>query len=549
VLFRSTAATVDGTGRVTAVSAGRIRVRGWIASTSVAPDEATLTLHAEPASGRRVVVIDAETRQPLAGVIVRGCADAPASEPCPAPQDVITGADGAADFAFASASATFTAVSPAQWADGRPRYDRVSVLGTAATTVLLPLPSNPLHGAAGFTGTINFRDVHSTGNLWLGLAALSPGDPSTQDLQTFLGEPFNVAVPNTGQRLTLPGGAVAYLSVGTVPLALKGTAYGLGQPGQRTAVGFGGKFDPAQLPILGSADLLGYVGAMDYALAPYVPVSQLPRVPDASDLDGDGLCADAQRCPDGSEEIADYSRFPQLAFTPRREQQRRTEVVVPPLPPGLDTAVLAAVEGTSESGLIPVGLSSRAGGAPSADGSRPVGPVILRSGAPYGGVETGLPGIWATAAALGGGGTATAGDNLSARLARAPSLPERVVLPPFLPVAEGSSYDPFTRVFSPGQPQWNALGSAGATVGRLTLTGTDSRHLVYFALSGSQTALRVPESPPGGGIDAASQSPSVEVTGLEMAAGVTWDSLLDLQGANLTQLPGLLVGYSRFRSQ
>jgi hypothetical protein len=312
-------------------------------------------------------------------------------------------------------------------------------------------------------------------------------------------------------------------------------------------VGFGGKLDAARLGTLGSVDLLSYVGAMDYALSPFAPISQRPRVEDATDLDGDGLCADPGRCPNGTELLPDYTRFPQLAFTPAREQQRRTEVVVPPLPPGLDTAVLAAVEGTAASGLIPLGLSSRAGGAPAEDGTRPVGSVVLRSGAPYGGVETGRPGVWVTAATFGGGGTAASG-NLSARLSRGTSLPARVVLPPFLPIPEGASYNLFTRVFSPGQPGWNALASAGATVGRLTLTGTESRHLVYFGLEGGQTALTVPESPPGAAIDAASQSTGLEITGFGLPVGMSWDSLLDLQGANLTQLPELLEAYSRFRT-
>ena len=541
----STAATLDASGQLTAKAAGRVRVRAAVPGSSVAPDEATVTLVDVPASGRRVVVIDAATRRPLVGVAVRGCDAPPADGPCFAPVDVTTDANGQADFAFTGATATFTAASPELRADGRPRYDAVSAIATGATTVLLPLTDNPVHAAAGFTAAINFRNVPSAGNLWLGFAALSEGDPSVQDPQAILGETFNATIPQLNQRVALPGASVAYLALAGTPVPLKGTAYGLGPAGRRAAVGFAGKFDPTQLNVLGTADLLSYAGAMDYALSPFTQIPLLPEVADTTDLNGNGRCSDPAKCPAGPEDLPDYLHFPQLSFTPAREQQRRTEVVLPALPSGLDTAIVSAVEGTAESGLVPLGFASSAGGLPNPDGSRPVAPVVLRSGAPYGGLEVGLPGVWATAAALGAGVPGT--GNVSARLARSGSLPTRVVLPPFLPVPTGSSYDPSTRVFSPGQPGWNALASAGANVARLVLGGTDSRRVVYFALSGNQSSLYIPELPADVGPDAAATAATLDVTGLQLQSGMALDGLLDVQGSNLQHLSVLLEGYSRSR--
>ena len=522
-------------------------MRGLLAGTAVPPDEATLTLYAAPTAGRRVVVVDATTRLPLAGVAVRGCDAPPASGPCPAPVDALTDASGQVDFAFAGPAATFSAASPAVRADGRPRYDRVSVVETGAATVLIPLTENPVHAAAGFTGSLSFRDVHSSGALWLGLATLSSGDllghGSAGAARQHLQRRHSADGPAPG-RARRRGGLPLR---GRFPLALKGTAYGLGEPGRRASVGFAGQLIPPGSTCWAPRICSRTRAPWTTRSTPSPPCqscrsSRTPRISTATA---------SARIP-GCAPPAPRTFPPTPASRSRASPLAASSSAAPrwccrSFPPDWTRRWWPRWRGSGEAGLLPLGFSSRAGGAPNPDGTRPVAPVVLRSGAPYGGVEAGLPGIWATAAALGAG----AGNpgNLSARVTRGGTLPARVVLPPFLPVPEGSSYSASSRAFSPGQPRWNALGSAGATVGRVVLSGTDSRHVVWFALSGGQASLRVPEPPAGAGLDAASQAAALEVTGFQLSGGVTLDGLVDLPGANLTRLSEWLQGYSRFRAQ
>ena len=329
---------------------------------TVSPQEITLTVLPALESGRRLIVVDAASRRPLAGVEVLGCDAPPASGPCPAPVTVTTDAAGVALFpGFTGATASFSAASAETRADQFPRYDRVSVVSTSARDVLLPLGENPVHGAAGFNAGISFNEVHSSGELSLGVSVLSAGDPTAVDLTNLFGETFLVPLPGLTQRIPAPGSLVAYASLGLAGnTELKGRSYGLGQAGRRTAIAFAGKLPLARATSLRPTDVLAYTGAMDFALQAFTPVSHLPFVPDETDLDGDGLCSDTTRC-QGSEDLPDYGRFTGLTHRPRREQLRRTEVVVPNLPSGLDTAVIAAVELSSEAGLMPLGLASADG--------------------------------------------------------------------------------------------------------------------------------------------------------------------------------------------
>ncbi len=541
----SDAATVTPSGLVTAVRAGTVRVRAGVAGAGgVTPGEVSLTVLPALGEGRRVTVVDATTGRPLSGVAVLGCDAPPADAPCPTPVTVTTDASGAAVFpTFAGATASFSAASPEQRADGFPRYDRVSVAATGARDVLLPLTENPVHGAAGFNAGIQFGEVHSTGEAWLGFSVLSVGDVPELDLAMLLGEPFFVTVPGLPQPLPAPGSLVAYVAAGLgSPVELKGRSLGLGQPGRRAAVAFAGKTGLTQLGTLGSTDLLAYTGAMDYALQAFAPIPLLPRVPDLNDLDGDGLCADAAACPQGSEDVPDYFRLPGFSHRPRREQLRRTEVVVPRLPPGLDTAVVSAVEVSAEAGLVPLGFSARTAGAPLPDGTRPVEPMLLRSGAPYAGVEAGTPGVWAMATQ----GTA-GGGSLSGRIVRAPTLPTRAEVPPFLPLPV-ASYDATRRTLAPAAGNWTALVQVGAELGRVTLTGPRGRHVVLFALGANVAAVRVPESPGPAGEDPAGQAgATLAVAAMDLSAGISAEEALGVDGPNLTGLPVILDAYSNSR--
>ncbi len=545
----STAATVTPEGVVTAAAPGKVRIRASLQGTAVAPREATFTLYAAVTAGRVVRVVDAATRAPLANVQVLGCDAAPESGPCPTPVLVATDAQGEAAFpSFGTGPASFSVASAELRSDGLPRYERLSVARTTAADVLLPLGFNPVHGNAGFNAAITFSEVHSSGSTWAGFTVLSTQDPTDLSLQQLLGETFNVSVPPLNQRIPVPGSVVLYTSPGLgIPDELKGKSLGLGQPGRRAAVAFAGKTDLTQVTSLRSADVLAYASSFDYAISPFNEITAWPRVPDTADVDGDNLCANPQRCPMGSEDVPDYARFTPLSFRPNVIQQRRTEVVLPALTDGFDNVVLAAVELTGESGLTPLGFASRAAGAPGTGGARPVSPVTLRSGAPYGGLEAGTPGIWSIAVRLGQGGAVNVEGNVSARLTQSAILPPRVVVAPFLPVATGSSWSINERSVLPGQPAWNNLASAGAGLARVVLTGTKDRHVIYFALDGSQSGLRIPDSPAGAATDPAAQpTSSLDVVALALM-GTSAAQALDLAGVNLTNLASRLDGYSRFR--
>jgi hypothetical protein len=533
----SDAATVAPSGEVTAVRAGTVRVRAGVSNSSVTPVEATLTLLPALVQGRRVTVVEAATGRPLSAVEVLGCSVPPTAAPCPAPVTATTDSSGVASFpTFTGATASFSVASPELRADGYPRYDRLSVATTSAWDVLLPLDENPVHGAAGFNASIQFSQVHSTGTAWLGFSLLSAGDVPELDLTTLLGETFFITVPGLPQTVPLPGSAVAYASSGLgAPVELKGRSLGLGQPGRRAAVAFAGRTDLTLAANLGSTDLLAYTGAMDYAIQAFTSVPLKPRVPDSTDLDADGRL--------GSEDVPDYFSLPGFSHRPRREQLRRTEVVLPRLPAGLDTAIASAVEISSEAGLVPLGFASRTGGAPAPDGTRPLEPILLRSGAPYGGVELGTPGVWVFATRV-----AEARGDTSAQLVRGASLPTRVVIPPFLPMP-AATYDAAQRTLTPSPERWTALARAGARLARVTITGARSRHVVLLPLSEGQPPLRLPDSPSGGPEDPASQDSSKgEIVALDLSAPTTAEDALDLPGANLLGLPLYLDAYSRARS-
>lgn len=544
----STAVTVTDGGRVTAVSEGSVQILGSVEGSSAPAAQVSLRVIPPLAEGRRVVVIDASTERPLPGVEVLGCDAPPSGAPCAAPVSATTDANGIAAFpTFASATSDFSAASSELRSDGLPRYGIVSIAATPARDVLLPLSENPVAAAAGFTASLAFTQTHSSGDTWLGFAALSLSDPLSADLRRLLGETFIATLPGTGQRFPLPGSVVAYRSTAFgFADEIKGRAYALSGPGRKMAVAFGGKTELSRLLEVRSTELLAYAGALDFALEPPFPVGQRPLVPDTLDLDGDGLCADPAVCPNGTELLPDYNALPSRGFTPNREQKRRTELVIANLPPSLDTAVLTAVETTGEAGLVPLGFSSRVAGQPLEDGTRPVEPVVLRSGAPYAGAEAGQPGIFALALQ----GTSQRPDgrgNVSGRLTRSAELPLRVVLPPFLPLATGSTYASAARTLTTAQPAWNALASAGATLGRVTVTGSSTRHVVWFPLSGSQTGLRLPEAPASSAaVDPASEMlAEVEIAAMELSAGMTAEEAVDATGPHLNRLATFVAGYSR----
>ncbi len=532
----TTAAAIDSSGLLTASAAGVVKVRGSVTGANVAPQTATVTIYAAVTQGRRVLVLDAATRAPLSGVKVYGCPSG-----CTAADEVDTDVSGVAAFpAYTAGPVTFSAVSQEVRLDGLPRLERVSVLNTGAVDVMLALRENPVHEAAGFNGSISFSNVHTTGQYWAGLMATGLSDLPALDLTTLLGEQFNVDIPGIGQTVPVPGALVLYTSPGFgIPQAIKSKSLGLGQPGLHHTIAFAGRGNANQLLSLRSTQFLSYVGAFDYALQPWVTLPALPRVPDATDVNNNGLCSNTTKCPMGSEDVPDYANFPMLSLAPQREQKERTHVMLPKLPSTLDTVVVAVTSGSNETGLLPLGLTSVVAGAPASDGTRTVPEVVMQSGSPYGGVETGSPGLWALA------GNA-AGNSQSGRLVRADPLPATVAVAPFLPVAAGSSYSPTMRAFLPGQPDWASVYSNGGDVARVSVTGSQARHTVYFDIAAAQTQVGFPLLDGPGNDPAAEATVTLEATALDLSYFGGLDELVSLTGHNLLDTAFSLDGYSRF---
>lgn len=533
----STAATVSASGRVTGVAAGTVKVKGSVMGSLVAGATATLTVVPAVTAGRRVIVVDAATRAPLANVAVRACE----ASGCTTPTDVTTGADGVAAFpALGPGPLTVTAIAQATRSDGLPAFERASILGTSSTDVLLPLRENPVRAQAGLNSSISFSDVSTSGSYWAGFVAASASDVPSLTAQGLLGDNFMVELPGVGQQVPVPSSLVLYTSPGFgFPQEVKGRSLSPAQPGTRFTAAWAGRAYLESVLSLRSTDFLSYLGSFDYALGTGATTTARPFVPDTTDVNGNGRCSDPQKCALGDEDVPDYGNWSMQSFQPRRQQKRRTEVVLPRVPSTFDTVLVAAVEIDGAAGMLPTGFANRTAGTTGQDGTRPVDPVTLRSGPAYNGVEIASPGLWALA------GNA-AGTSLSGRLSHGPTLPEQVLVTPFLPAPADASFSPSTRTFDTGQPAWASIYSTGGELARVALTGTETRHVVYFTLSGQQTQVAWPSVPAGPGVDPATEAGAkLEVVAVDLVNGVTVEDVFDVPGVTLSTWVTALDGYSR----
>jgi hypothetical protein len=533
----STIATVTTAGVLTAAMAGEVRVRARVTGGNAISTETQVTIIPRVMMGRRVVVIDAATGAPLEGVKVRAC---PGGS-CATPVDVTTTAQGLAEFPLLEMTATtFTAVPQGLRGDGLPSHERASVITTTVADVMLPLRENPVRAKAGFSASVAFTDVSTVGSTWAGFVAASASDVPSLSPQGLLGENFLVELPGVGQRVPVPGALVLYTSPGLgFPQEVKPRALSFSQPGTRFVQAWAGRAYLENALSLRSVDLLSYLGAFDYAHVPSINFAARPYVPDSTDVDSDGLCSNTSRCPMGSEDVPDYASFTPLSFQPRRQQRLRTEVVVPSVPSNFDTILVAAALFDPRAGMLPTGFASRTPGQPGSDGLRTVDPVVVRAASPYNGLEVAQPGLWVLA------GNA-AGTTSSARLVRAPALPTKVFVTPFLPALADATYTPGNRTLNPGQPAWASAYSTGGEVGRASLTGTDTRHVLYFPMTSGQTALAWPEPPTGPGQDPAGQAMTrLELVAVDLVSGVGIDQLFDTAGVNLSTWSQVIDGYSR----
>ena len=122
-----------------------------------------------------------------------------------------------------------------------------------------------------------------------------------------------------------------------------------------------------------------------------------------------------------------------------------------------------------------------------------------------------------------------------------------MLVAPFLPVPLNGSYAPSTRTFNPGQPEWSSVYSTGADLARVSITGSQNRHTLYFAIGPSQTSVAVPPTPSGPGTDPTTQADvKLDIVAMDLSSQVTVDDLFTLRGKNLTTLTFVLDGYSRW---
>lgn len=530
---------VDGPGRVdgnalVATGPGLIRVTAGVPGSTVT--SAAWEVHAIAAprpEETAVVVIDGATLQPLANVRVRGChaggcLEASSSE------------DGSLRLGFRVSSASFTAAAPFVRSDGLPAYDRASILGTSATTVVLPLRPNPLRADAPWTFGFSLADAPGNGAWWVGLAVASTPALPDRVPRHLLGEPFVVRLPGINASATVPSAlSLAFRAEGFGgPLPLKPRSHLLGTTGERGVIAFGGKIDVPVAAALGGAGILAYVGGLGATFAAPFPLSQLPWVPDTDDLNGNGNRTELRPA---------WPSNPSRTFSRFRPQRLRTEVASPALPSGLDTAILMQVAHRPGSGALPLGISARTAGGAAPDGTRPVAPLVLQSSTPAAGYEAALPGVTVIATALDSDGLPF--GSWSIRETRAPRLPERVAPAPLLPLPAFARWDPATRTLTPDGPSWQALGAAGAEGHRFVLQGADSAHVVWIAHAASPRAWQVPPSPQGAGSDAAASSGSriSEESAFLLADPSGFTGAVDLRGASWARPGGLVPAASSRR--
>jgi hypothetical protein len=531
-------ATLSNDGHLTGVSPGVVTVRAGVPFSFATKGTCRVRIYPKITSGRRVLVVDAAHRRPLSQVVIWGCLD----EQCAVPTEALTDQEGVAAFpALGSGPASFTAVSSTVRIDGRPAFERASILSTSSPDVYLPLRENPARANTGFNGSVGFSQVRTSGTYWLGFLATSIGDFPSMRMARLLGDPVFTSLEPIDQRVPLPGALVLYTSPAlNIPNEVKPRSFGFGHAGERSAIAFATRGELAQLTALRAVELLSYVGAADYTLQTDVELTARLDVPDTADINGNGLCTNAQRCPAGSEDVPDWAGFTRVSMSPNRRLSRRTEVAVPRVPQVFDSVVVASLEFDLFRGALPTGFASKTPGAPGPDGNRPVEPLVVLSGVPFAGVETSSPGLWAVALS-----SRSTGE--SARLVRTNgTMPSSVSIAPLLPLPDPGSYALSTRSWTPAQPQWNALHAGGADLGRLELLGASVRHTVYFRIVANQGAVVVPRAPNGPGVDPGSE-PTVpyDVAVIDLSSSTSVDEVFSFTGVNLSTWNVAIDGYSR----
>ena len=337
------------------------------------PDSASFQVVAAPSpDAGRVVVVDAESGAPIAGAHVTVCAGRDAQGNCTQAQNLTTDSTGTVRFALLDGGLDISAADLTLGDGGAPVHDIVHLLQTRASDILLPLPGNEAGATAGFTGSVNFSEVLTTGNTNIALAGSSIGDLSSLQLSDIVGQtpwtanfdPSSITVgipglpmgvgPGIGLGNLLPGdgGAIPIPLTGStvlditsvagiaVPIHIKDEIYALGSPGLRCLWSFAGIVDAQS--VLGSLTsstqngaigvVLPIFGNFYHGLRVAVDEPLLPLVPDSTDLTGND--------PSGTELIPDYLQMPSAGFKPAQPQSLEVDVAAPAAPNGSGQTLL-----------------------------------------------------------------------------------------------------------------------------------------------------------------------------------------------------------------
>jgi hypothetical protein len=516
---------VELTGAATGGNtAGTAAIEATAVGTDVTSEPVNFTNPGAPADMDRVIVVDANTSQPIEGAVVTRGNDS-----------VTTGGNGVAAFEPIDGTATVSVYDAL--------HNHVTLVDVRGGNLLVPM--RPLSGGArvgGLTGDIDLSAVHTEGDINVGIGGLSlDGELSNFDLQALLGDSFlaQVTVPGLFDgEIPLPGGLILEGVVFGFPINVKDTWYAQSRGGLKSSWTLAGKIDAQEAFALVQGG--GNAGGIVRTLLPFfenfdhgqrtVNIEELPRVVDGDDIDGDG---------DRGELVPDYANFDTVTHRPDQVQRLRTALDSPRLPlfgNAQDTFVII-VGGVINPGIgfVPLGLNATDDG--DADGKPDS--VILRMAPPHSGLSQGEYAIVAiTFDPDELGADLQAGIDLPVNYStatwRGRSIPTDLDLGGDfldLPASEWSAPD---RTFS-------AATVEGADLFRVTFTGAEGSWEVWF--SGSDGSFQVP-TPPQGFSDW-SAGASIRVDAFHTTGDIGLDDVAAANGTSLDDISAVSDRFSR----
>jgi hypothetical protein len=528
------AATISDAGVLVGLTAGPLTVRGRLVASAASPASVSLVI-LPAAEQRRVVVVNAATHLPVAQSRVFVCQGG-----CSTSVEVGTDDAGIALLSGFDGGVTVTVIGPGVRSDGKPRFERVTVIDAQDDT-LIPLRDNAASAETGLSSTVSFTDVSTSGGYWAGLVLPSAGDLTNYTPQRLVGETFAFEIPGVAASVPLPASLVLYTSPAFgIPQEVKPRAFTFAESGIRVGVALAARGNVEQLALLRSVDLLGYLGAADVDVGPEVEVApRRPLIVDTVDVDADGLCANPTRCPAGTELVPDYAGFTRTTLRPKRGQRLRTEVVLARLPSTFSSVLAGVFSLSPRVGGVPLGFASATPGTVGRDGTRAVGPIQLKSAPPFNGLEVYDTAVWAVA-------TDPQGRRSSGVLAAGERLNPRTVMRNWLPALEGT-IDANARAFVPTAASWASAISGGAQFARVTATGVDVSHTIYAPTNPGQLRIGAPSIPTLPASDPwLDRDAALEVVVIAPTLGATVAQLTDAAGVNLLWLAPNLSAWSRF---